>query len=51
MHTEAFTYTRQTLGYPPPRLSPVPGRAPAGGGGPLPGDAEIPGGSPGCHAG
>ena len=21
MHTEAFTYTRQTLGYPPPRLS------------------------------
>jgi iron(II)-dependent oxidoreductase len=45
MHTEAFTYTRQTLGYPPPRLSPVPGRAPAGGGGPLPGDAEIPGGT------
>jgi len=45
MHAEASTYTRQTLGYPPPRLSPVPGRAPAGGGGPLPGDAEIPGGT------
>lgn len=45
MHTEAFTYTRQTLGYPPPRVSPAPGRAPAGRGGSLPGDADIPGGT------
>ncbi|MGH7754310.1 MAG: selenoneine synthase SenA, partial [Gemmatimonadales bacterium] len=45
MHTEAFTYTRQTLGYPPPRVSPAPGRVPAGRGGSLPGDADIPGGT------
>ena len=47
MHAEAFTYTRQTLGYPRPRLAPGPGGAGAGrtGGGPLPGDAEIPGGT------
>ena len=41
MHDEAFTYTRQTLGYPAPRFelsSPPPG------GGPLPGDVEVPGG-------
>lgn len=30
MHTEAFTYTRQTLQYPRPRLSNVPKRAQAG---------------------
>ncbi|MBI3951854.1 MAG: ergothioneine biosynthesis protein EgtB [Acidobacteria bacterium] len=43
MHTEAFTYTRQTQEYPPPRLSlPI---EPAPAGGPLPGDAEIPGGT------
>jgi iron(II)-dependent oxidoreductase len=43
MHGEAFTYTRQTLGYPPPPLSGAdPGAiAPAG---PLPGDVEVPGG-------
>jgi len=41
MHDEAFAYTRQTLGYPPP---PTPGAAPAGGSGPWPGDAEVQGG-------
>jgi iron(II)-dependent oxidoreductase len=42
MHTEAFTYTRQTLGQPAPRfLAAAPDRE---GGGPLPGDAEVPGG-------
>ena len=47
MHDEAFTYTRQTLGYPSPRLhegndsgiKTAPGK-----GGPLNGDVEIPGG-------
>jgi ergothioneine biosynthesis protein EgtB len=48
MHTEAFTYTRQTLGYPRPRFSTINDRAnlrqePASG--PLPGDVEIPGGT------
>jgi iron(II)-dependent oxidoreductase len=43
MHTEAFTYTRQTLGYPPPRLSIASGQTQAGG--PLSGDVEIPGGT------
>ncbi len=43
MHTEAFTYTRQTMGYPPPELEGVAG-APAQGAGPLPGDAAVPGG-------
>ncbi len=45
MHGEAFTYARQTLGYPPPQLSRV-----AGGDGskirvglPLPGEVEVPG--------
>ena len=43
MHTEAFTYTRQTLSYPRPRLS---GLAADGAlEGPLPGDVEVPGGS------
>ena len=46
MHTEAITYTRQTLAYPAPKLS----IAPEGGhgnlaGGPLLGDAPIPGGT------
>jgi len=41
MHDEAFTYTRQTLGYPAPAF-PV-GAVPPGGG-PLPGDVEVPGG-------
>ncbi len=47
MHDEAFTYTRQTLGYPPPRLNTAPGEKspvqPQGGS--LPGDVEIPGGT------
>jgi iron(II)-dependent oxidoreductase len=44
MHAEAFTYTRQTLGYPPPRFAggrPRPGE----GAGPLPGEVEVPGGT------
>jgi len=41
MHDEAFTYTRQTLGFRPPAL---PAR-PVAAGGPLPGDVEIPGGT------
>ena len=43
MHDEAFTYTRQTHGYPPPRLSGprvTPTKA-----GPWPGDALVPGGT------
>jgi iron(II)-dependent oxidoreductase len=42
MHTEAFAYTRQTLGYPPPRLSVAQssGQQDAG---PLAGDVEVPG--------
>ena len=44
-HSEALTYTRQTLGYPAPVLPGLSDQAPASiGGGPLPGDAEIPGG-------
>ena len=42
MHDEAFTYTRQTLGYPAPRLS---GRGWATSSGALPGDVEVPGGT------
>jgi iron(II)-dependent oxidoreductase len=38
MHAEAFTYMRQTLGYPRP-----PGEDPPAAG-PLPGDVEVPGG-------
>jgi iron(II)-dependent oxidoreductase len=42
MHNEAFTYTRQTHGYPAPRFTrPETSRGEAG---PLRGDAEIPGG-------
>lgn len=42
MHTEAFTYTRQTLAYPAPEIgTPVDDRWRAGS---LEGDAEIPGG-------
>jgi len=51
MHTEAFTYTRQTLAYPSPTFSINGERAwqahvtrAAQRGGPFPGDAEIPGG-------
>jgi iron(II)-dependent oxidoreductase len=44
MHDEAFTYTRQTLGYPEPRFAAaeVPADAESG---PLPGDVEVPGGT------
>jgi iron(II)-dependent oxidoreductase len=44
MHTEAITYTRQTLGYPAPQVavSRENGRGEAG---PLPGDVAIPGGT------
>lgn len=51
MHGEAFLYTRQTLGYSPPRLSPpvgyVKGQTEMGSDstGPLPGDVHIPGGT------
>jgi iron(II)-dependent oxidoreductase len=45
MHTEAYTWTRQTLGYPTPRFRGGPDRAKANGGtGPIAGDAEVPGG-------
>ena len=43
MHDEAFTYTRQTLGYPAPR-SPAGGAAASAGGGSLAGDVELPAG-------
>ncbi|MCU0767322.1 MAG: SUMF1/EgtB/PvdO family nonheme iron enzyme, partial [Gammaproteobacteria bacterium] len=42
MHTEAFTYTRQTLSYPTPAIGSE--RSPAWQAGPLGGDAAIPGG-------
>lgn len=44
MHAEAYTYTRQTLGYPPPHLFRVPDPAPEEGG-PLEGDVDVPGGT------
>jgi ergothioneine biosynthesis protein EgtB len=43
MHTEALTYTRQTLEYPPPVLSGA-GTGPAVPAGALPDDAAVPGG-------
>lgn len=43
MHTEALTYTRQTLRYPRPVLSAI-GTSPPPAAGPLPGDAQVPGG-------
>ena len=48
-HTEAFTYTRQTLGYPAPRLSGLPQRRPGAPGPaedhePWRGDVAVPGG-------
>ena len=49
MHDEAFTYTRQTHGYPGPR--PAHPLASAVETGPLPGDAEIPGGRAATDAG
>ena len=45
MHDEAIAYTRQTLGYPPPRWSIPSGVNPDMEGRPLAGDAKIPGGS------
>lgn len=52
MHTEAFTYTRQTLAYPAPRLGglSLPERTGGAGGsvreaGPAAGDVEVPGGT------
>ncbi len=44
MHTEAYTYSRQTLAYPEPRFTPglAPGNSCAGGHG---GDALVPGGT------
>ena len=43
MHTEAYIYSRQTLGYPTPHLGrDRPGRTPGGG---HPGDARVPGGT------
>jgi iron(II)-dependent oxidoreductase len=47
MHGEAFTYTRQTLGYPPPRISVATDHTPPSGEsqGVLPGDVSIPGGT------
>jgi ergothioneine biosynthesis protein EgtB len=44
MHNEAFTYTRQTHGFPAPRSSHPPASPVAAEAGPLRGDAEIPGG-------
>jgi iron(II)-dependent oxidoreductase len=47
MHAEALAYTRQTLGYRPPRLAGIPEKRTAdlAQGGPYRGDVEIPGGS------
>jgi gamma-glutamyl hercynylcysteine S-oxide synthase len=45
MHTEAFTYTRQTLGYPPPGGFRADRAGNEEGGGPLPGDVNVPGGT------
>jgi iron(II)-dependent oxidoreductase len=42
MHTEAFTYMRQTLAYPTPAIGAVPGKLMQGR---LGGDAQIPGGT------
>jgi iron(II)-dependent oxidoreductase len=46
MHSEAITYTRQTLGYPAPKFDgPGKGKASHSDGGALPGDVEVPGGT------
>lgn len=46
MHGEAFTYTRQTLGYPPPTFALAAPDGPADAhAGPLRGDVEVPGGA------
>src|SRR5262249_33281434 len=53
MHGEAFLYTRQTQGYPGPRLpvGPMHQRGGSDGAGPLPGDVHIPGGKSHLGAG
>src|SRR5438876_546264 len=47
MHGEAFMYTRQTLGYPPPKYAPSRkgARPQSPGDGPCPGDVQVPGGT------
>ncbi len=45
MHDEAFTYSRQTHGYPAPRFSLNGNGGTGNGGGPLPGDVQVPGGT------
>ena len=45
MHTEALTYTRQTLSYPAPSLRIARDDGAVGDGGPFPGDADVPGGT------
>lgn len=45
MHAEAFTYTRQTLGYPAPALTDGVTPPPVDVTGPLRGDVHVPGGS------
>lgn len=45
MHGEAFTYTRQTLGYPTPILAASKAGPQNWEAGPLPGDVEVPGGT------
>ena len=45
MHGEAFCYTRQTLGYPPPQPPGAIDPAADGGAGPCPGDVDVPGGT------
>lgn len=45
MHAEAFTYSRQTLGYPRPRFALESVPRDHWQAGPLPGDVEIPGGT------
>lgn len=42
MHDEAFTYTRQTLAYPAPKLACSHGAPKVLGAGPLPGDVDVP---------
>jgi len=41
MHTEAFTYTRQTHGYPPPKFTGSGPSSPPSDAGPLPGDVDA----------
>lgn len=47
MHAEAMTYTRQTLGFRPPRMTEMrePCYSQGKAAGPLPGDGEVPGGT------